>query len=80
MIIDECLQKRGDFTVARHGISWHFTRCAIGWRIECSRARLEMFAHSVYLNGYDIEFEVENTGCATIHLNDFTIAYEGVDR
>ena len=79
MIVDECLQTEHDFTVARHGISWKFVhKGGKKWNIACERARFDIDADFVYLNADDIEFGVESTGCGTIRLHDFTIAYKGV--
>ena len=80
MVIDECLQTEHDFTVARHGISWKFVREGKYWNVICERARLELYADEVVLNGDDLELavEAEYTGYGNIHLHDFTIAYKGV--
>lgn len=80
MIVDECLQTEHDFTVARHGISWKFVHVGNHWDIVCERARLELYADMIALNGNDLELTVEGVyvGYGTIHLHDFTIAYKGV--
>ena len=50
------------------------------WEVDCQRARLELYADEIVLNGNDIELAVEAgyTGYGTIHLYDFTIAYAGL--
>ena len=78
MVIDECLQTEHDFTVARHGISWKFVREKGYWHIVCERARLDIEATFVYLNGDEIVFGIVSSACGAILLNDFTIAYKGM--